>query len=100
VTPETVYSGRNVLTSHPAESYPGLQVIRPGRWDLSLIVPTPGQTIVALGGEKVFAYETVDGGRADGFELHPGDRATLLRRDLEYCLAEWRIERSASAGSG
>ena len=97
MTTEVIYSGRNVLTGHSAEAYPGLQVIRPGRWDLGLIVPSPGQTIVALGGEKVFAYETVDGGRAAGFELRPGDRATLVRRDLEYCLAEWRIERSASA---
>jgi hypothetical protein len=39
-------------------------------------------------------------GRAAGFELRPGDRATLVQRDLEYCLAEWQIERSASARPG
>jgi len=75
--PETFRSGRNALTPQPADLYPGLRVIRPGRWDLSLIVPNPGQTIVALGGEEVLAYETADGGRAEGFVLRAGDRATL-----------------------
>jgi hypothetical protein len=93
---ETLQAGRNVLTPHAAVAYPELQVIRPGRWDMSLIVPSPGQTIEALGGETVFGYETVDGGRAAGFVLGPGDRATLVRRDLPYCLAEWRIERARS----
>jgi hypothetical protein len=93
----TLQAGRNVLTPHPADAYPALEVIRPGAWDLALILPQPGQTIVALGGEKVFAYETVDGGRAQGFELRRGDRATLLRRDLPFCLAEWRIEHAGES---
>jgi hypothetical protein len=86
--------GRNVLTSHPAECYPGLRVVRPGEWDQGLIVPKDGETVVARGGEKVYAYETVDGGRAEGFELQAGDRATLVRSDLPFCFAEWRIERA------
>ena len=95
MTAEILQGGRNVLTPHASDAYPELRVIRPGRWDLSLILPEPGQTIRALGGERVFAYETVDGGRAQGFELRAGDRATLVRKDLPYCLAEWRIERVA-----
>jgi hypothetical protein len=91
---EVVRGGRNVLTIHSAESYPELLVVRPGEWDLCLIVPKDGQTFVARGGEKVYAYETVDGGRAQGFELRPGDRATLVRSDLPFCFAEWRIERA------
>jgi hypothetical protein len=67
--------------------------MRPGCWDLSLIVPEVGQTIFARGGERAHGYETVDGGRAEGFELSPGDRATLLRRDLPFCFSEWRIVR-------
>lgn len=94
---EIVHSGRNVLTDHSLDAYPGLRVIQPGRWDRALIVPTPGQTIAALGGEEVFPYETVDGGRAQGFVLRPGDRATLVKNDLPYCLSEWRIERAATA---
>jgi hypothetical protein len=93
-TSEMFRSGRAVLTPHSIDSYPGLRVIRPGRWDLSLILPRPGQTIVALGGERTIAYETVDGGRAQGFELREGDQAHLIRSDLEYCLAEWQIERA------
>jgi hypothetical protein len=89
-----VRGGRNLLTPHAAEGYPGVRVLRPGRWDLSLIVPEVGQTIVALGGEHAHAYETVDGGRAEAFELRPGDRATLLGRDLPFCLCEWRILRA------
>jgi hypothetical protein len=91
---EVVRGGRNVLTDHPAEAYPGLLVVRPGQWDLSLIVPTAGQGFVALGGEKVYAYETVDGGRAQGFELRPGDQATVVALDLPFAFAEWRIERA------
>jgi hypothetical protein len=95
VSVEVVRGGRNVLTSHSAESYPGVLVVRPGEWDLSLIVANDGQTFVALGGEKVYPYETVDGGRAQGFELRPDDRATLVRSDLPFCFAEWRIERAS-----
>jgi hypothetical protein len=91
---EILHAGRNVLTDHSLDAYPGIRVIRPGRWDRALIVPEQGQTIAALGGEEVFPYETVDGGHAQGFVLRPGDRATLVRKDLEYCLAEWHIERA------
>lgn len=94
-TVEIVRGGRNVLTSHDAESYPGLLVVRPGQWEMSLIVPKAGQGFVALGGEKVYAYETIDGGRAKGFELGPGDRATVVAVDLPFSFAEWRIERAA-----
>ncbi len=93
---ETCRSGRNVLTPHPGAAYPGVEVLRPGpEWELGLIVPAEGQTIVALGGERTYAYETVDGGRAEAFELRPGDRATLVRRSLRFAVAEWRIERSS-----
>ena len=92
---EVVRGGRNVLTSHDADSYPGLLVVRPGKWDLRLIVPKAGQGFVALGGEKVYAYETIDGGRAEGFELRRGDRATVVSLDLPFSFAEWRIERAA-----
>src|SRR5262245_15965831 len=91
-----VRGGRNLLTPHAARDYPGLEVIRPGRWDLSLICPEVGQTVVALGGEHAHAYRTVDGGEAEAFELRPGDRATLLRRDLPFCFSEWRIVRHPS----
>lgn len=91
---EVLRGGRNVLTGHPAEAYPGLLVVRPGQWDLSVIVPTAGQGFVALGGEKVFAYETVNGGCAEGFELRPGDQATVVALDLPFAFAEWRIERA------
>lgn len=71
--------------------------MRQGRWDMSLIMASTGQTIVGLGGERVFAYETVDGGHAQGFELRAGDHATLVRMDLAFGLAEWRIERARTA---
>lgn len=92
---EVVRGGQNLLTPHPAESYPGIRVMRPGEWDQSLMVPNQGQSFVALGGERAYAYETVDGGRAQGFHLRRGDVATLVRADLPHCLGEWRIERAA-----
>jgi len=61
-----------------------------------VIVSEDGATILARGGEKVYAYDTVDGGHADGFELGPGDRATLVRSRLPFSLVEWRVERSSS----
>jgi len=92
---ETYRAGRNLLTTHGPEAYPGLAVVRPGpRWDVFVIVPEDGATILARGGETVYAYDTVDGGRADGFELRPGDRATLARSGLPFALVEWRVERS------
>jgi hypothetical protein len=84
------------LTPHPAESYPGLFVFRPGSWGMSLLALEPGQSFVAAGGEVVYRYETTSGVRADGFELRAGERATLVRADLPGFLAEWRIESAAT----
>lgn len=90
----TLQAARNLLTPHGPGSYPGLLVVKPGpEWDTFVIVPEDGQTVQALGGEKVYGYETVDGGRAAGFELTPGERATLVRSGLPFSLVEWRIER-------
>jgi hypothetical protein len=95
---ETVCGGRNVLTTHGPEAYPGLLVVKPGpRWEVWVIVPEDGQTITARGGEKTYSYETVDGGRARGFELRPGDQATLARSGLPFAMVEWRILRHAPA---
>ena len=91
---QRVQSGRNLLTPHGPEQYPGLLVVKPGpEWDTFVIVPEDGQTILARGGEKVYGYETVDGGCAEAFELRPGERATLLRSGLPFSLVEWQIER-------
>ncbi len=90
----TLQSARNLLTPHGPESYPGLLVVKPGpEWDTFVIVPEDGQTILAQGGEKVYGYETVDGGRAEAFELARGERATLARSGLPFSLVEWQIER-------
>lgn len=90
----TLQAARNLLTPHGPQGYPGLLVVKPGpEWDTFVIVPEDGQTIRALGGEKVYAYETVDGGRAEGFELARGERATLVRSGLPFSLVEWRIDR-------
>jgi hypothetical protein len=95
---EILQGSRNVVTAHPPQAYPGLLVVKPGPlWSVFVIVPEVGQTIVGQGGEKTYAYETVDGGRADALELQAGDRATLVRADLPFCLCEWRVERAASA---
>jgi hypothetical protein len=92
----TYRSGRNLLTPHGPEAYPGLLVVKPGtEWDTFVIVPEDGDTIVGRGGEKIYAYETVDGGRAHTFELREGDRATLVRSDLPYSLVEWRVEEAS-----
>lgn len=93
---ETYRSGRNLLTPHGPEAYPGQLVVKPGeQWAVFVIVPEDGATILALGGEKVYSYDTVDGGHADGFELRPGDRATLVRSGFPYSLVEWRVERAS-----
>ncbi len=93
---ETLRAGRNLLTPHGPDQYPGLLVVKPDpRWEVHVIVPDDGATIVARGGEKIYAYETVDGGRADGFELRPGDRATLVQSNLPFFLVQWRIERAS-----
>ncbi len=89
-------SGRNLLTAHPAAAYPGLRVVKPGeRWSVSLIVPADGQTVLALGGERVLGYVTPSGVLADGFELRAGDRARMVAWDLPASLVEWDVERAA-----
>jgi len=92
--PVVLRGGLNVVTPHAPEAYPGLQVVRPGSWRYAVIVPRDGDTIVARGGETLYGYRTPDGGVADGFRLEPGDRATRVRSDLPWSMAEWRVERS------
>jgi hypothetical protein len=88
-------SGRNLHTDHAGELYPGIRANRPGPgWPVTILIPLPGQSFVALGGEHNFGYETPTGEKAVGFELAKGDRATLVRSDLPACLAEWRVERA------
>lgn len=95
---EVVRSGQNLLTPHPPERYPGHLVVKPGpEWEVWVIVPEPGATLLAHGGEKTYAYETVDGGHAQGFELRAGDRARLARTGLPFAFAEFEIERAAPA---
>ncbi len=92
---ETFVGGRNLVTRHEPDDYDGLLVVRPGSlWTIKVIVPEDGQTIRARGGEKMYPYETVDGGRAQGFELALGDRATLVRSGLPYSFVEWRVVRA------
>lgn len=91
---EVFRSGRNLLTPHGPEGYPGLLVVKPDQeWEVSVIVPEDGASFVAVGGEHIYSYKTVDGGQAEGFELRSGDRATLVRVGLPYSLVEWRVER-------
>jgi len=92
---ETVRGARNLVTPHPPESYPGLLVVKPGPgWKLWIIVPEEGQGVAALGGEQAYDYVTLDGGRAQGFELRRGDRGTITRTGLPHAFVEWRIERA------
>ena len=77
---ETLSGGRNLLTPHLPEAYAGLLVVRPGPlWEVSVIVPEPGQTLSARGGERLYAYSTPSGARAERLELHPGDEFTLVQ---------------------
>lgn len=92
---ELLRGALNVLTPHGVHDYPGLRVVQPEGWRARAIVLQDGQTIVALGGETLYGYELAGGGRAEGFTLAPGDRATRTRSGLEHSLAEWRIERAA-----
>jgi hypothetical protein len=97
---ETFIAGRNLMTTHGAECYPGLRVVRPGPlWSIGLIVPEDGQTVVARGGERIHGYETMGGACAQAFQLEGGDRATLVRSDLEASLVEWRVERARAIGT-
>ncbi|HET7291749.1 MAG TPA: hypothetical protein VFM88_04940 [Vicinamibacteria bacterium] len=92
---ETVIGARNLMTPHGVDDYPGLLVVRPGPgWDMAVIVPKDGDTIVGRGGELSYSYDTMDGTHAGGFRLRAGDRATLVRSGLPHFLVEWRIERA------
>ena len=98
MTTEFCRGSLNPLTPHGCDKYGGLLVVdvAPG-WPYNVIVPKDGETIVALGGERILAYTTPSGAVADGFTLRPGDRATRVRSDLPSHLAEWKVER-ATAG--
>jgi hypothetical protein len=98
---ETLRGGRNLVTPHAAEGYAGLLVVRPGpEWQVGVIVPEVGQTIVGRGGERLYSYRTIDGASADGFTLEAGDRATLVCAGLDHSFAEWRLERAPAALAG
>ena len=95
VVAETIIGPRNLMTPHGVDDYPGILVVRPGPgWDLAVIVPNEGETIVGRGGELNYSYDTIDGAHAQGFKLRSGDRATLVRSGLLHSLVEWRIERA------
>lgn len=90
----------NPLTPHECDRYGTLTVVKAGpEWPYNVIVPNDGDTIVALGGEKILAYTTPSGVVAEGFELRPGDRATRVKSGLPAHLAEWRVERAEPPGS-
>src|SRR5262245_44795336 len=88
-------AGQNLLTPHGPSCYPGITVVRlaPHHAE-SFICPEDGQTIVALGGEKIYSYQTPTGASAQGFRLHKGDRATRVRSDLPFFLCAWRVVRA------
>lgn len=90
--------GLNPMTPHAGDKYGGILVVdvAPG-WPYSVIVPQDGETIVALGGEKILGYTTPAGTTAEGFTLRPGDRATRVKSGLPSHLAEWKVERAATA---
>jgi hypothetical protein len=92
---EILRGGGNVLTLHGVDDYPGLLVVQSSGWKVRVIVPADGQTIAALGGETLYAYELPNGVAAEGFTLAAGDRATRVRSDLPHSLSEWRLERAA-----
>jgi hypothetical protein len=92
---ERFRSGWNLMTVHPPESYPGLEVVRPGTaWLEWVILGHVGQTLVARGGEEIYGYVTSSGVRAEGFSLRAGDRATIVRAGLPAELVEWCVERA------
>lgn len=92
------YTGScNPMTPHGCDQYGSLLVVdvAPG-WPYNVIVPKDGETIVALGGERLLAYTTPSGAAADGFTLRPGDRATRVKSGLPSHLAEWKVERATA----
>ncbi len=100
MTVETYLGSCNPLTPHDCDQYAPLLVVHPAPgWPYNVIVPSDGETIVALGGERILAYTTPGGGVAQAFELRPGDRATRVRSGLPFHLAEWRVERASPGTS-
>jgi len=86
-------AGRNFLTPHGTEAYPGLRVVRPGEWSMALLVPGDGASFVARGGERLLGYTTVSGVRAESLTLQPGDRVRMVAWDLPASLVDWEVER-------
>jgi hypothetical protein len=91
---ETLTASRNLLSPHGETDYPGLLTYRVSGWPSVFVIPEPGQTIVALGGEEAYGYETTGGVRADPIRLAKGDRATVASWDASAFLAVWRVERA------
>jgi hypothetical protein len=92
---ETYRSGWHLLTVHPPAAYPGHGVVKGGSaWLEWVILGRVGQTVVARGGEEMYAYTTSHGVAADGFTLKAGDRATIVSAGLAASLVEWRVERA------
>jgi hypothetical protein len=92
---ETYRSGWHLLTVHPPDGYPGLEVVKgASQWLEWVILGRVGQTVLARGGEEMYAYTTSGGLAADGFVLRAGDRATIVRAGLPASLVEWRVERA------
>ena len=92
------YTGScNPMTPHACDAYGSILVVgvAPG-WPYNVIVPKDGETIVALGGERILGYTTPAGATAEGFTLGPGDRATRVKSGLPSHLAEWKVERAAT----
>ncbi|MFO0983650.1 MAG: hypothetical protein U1E76_18295 [Planctomycetota bacterium] len=92
---ESLTAGQNLLTPHDPARYPGLTVVRlMPHHRQAFICPQDGQVIAALGGERIYGYQTQSGARAQGFTLRPGDRAQRVRSGLPCSLCEWHIERA------
>lgn len=93
--PVEIYRGAHHLTtSHAKEQYPGLLVVVPFQWSFAVIVPQDGQTITAVGGERLIPFRRIKGDPAQGFTLAPGDRATRMHIDPSSSFAEWRVVRA------
>ena len=95
VVTETFAASRTLHTVHAPELYPGIRTLRPVDWQLTMLLADEGQSFVAQGGEYCYGYRTVAGDTAQAFELHAGDRATLVRKSgLPGKLSAWRVERA------
>lgn len=93
-------SGWHLLTVHPPDAYPGVEVVKGGSaWLEWVILGRVGQTVVARGGEEMHSYTASSGVPADGFVLRAGDRATIVAAGLAASLVEWRVERAPGGRS-